>query len=95
MILSTEDWYPEGKQGDLAVCFVLPIETSWSFEPVIDRKEADELFETTRNREDVRKIPVKGRASSVVWIVECHGGLEWAVPKATGAAEQYLREWGC
>lgn len=95
MILSAEEWYPDGKQGDLAVCFVLPIETSWSFELVKDRKEADELFAATLNREDVLKKPVNGRASPVVWLAECQGASEWTVPKATAAAEQYLREWGC
>jgi hypothetical protein len=92
MIIPSEEDYPEGKKGDLAVCYMLPLETSWSFEPVSNRKEADELFDITRNRTDVLTVPTRGRASAVVWIAECQGGWEWIRLKETEGAAQYLRE---
>jgi hypothetical protein len=92
MIIPVDEDYPEGKKGDLAVCCILALETSWSFEPVSNRKEADELFDISRNRTDVLTVPINGRASAVVWIAECQGAWEWIRPKETEGAAQYLRE---
>jgi hypothetical protein len=92
MIIPAEEDYPEGRKGDVAVCYILPLETSWSFEPVSSRKEADDLFDSTRSRADVLTVPTKGRASAVVWIAECQGGWEWTRPKETQGASRYLRE---
>ena len=91
MIVPSEEDYPEGKKGDLAVCYMLRLDTSWSFEPVSHRAEADGLFDSTRARPGVLTHPVNGRASAVVWIAECQGGWTWTTLKQTGGAREYFR----
>jgi hypothetical protein len=89
--LDMEENYPPGEVDELAVCYILKLESVWSFEPVPDRATAERLLQDALNCGDVHKVVVDGRPSAVAWVAKCIGD-HWAEIKSTKGAEKYF--WG-
>jgi hypothetical protein len=97
--MSIEEYYPNGTEGDLAVCYINPNESTWVFCSVSDRSEADrKLKATAALRRNVYQVitksgPNAGRPCPVVWISKCTGE-RWERTASFGkGTEEYLERW--
>jgi hypothetical protein len=97
LLIATGDDYPPGTDGDIAVCYFLPSEASWSFERAKDRAEAEVELTAILNGNDALIVVLKsgrqaGLPSRVAWIAKCDG-MAWQRIKETAGAKQFMEPW--